>query len=187
MRGGARTRLTLLALCCAVVSSAVGCADSKVPPPKFRLEGSLGQVMDLSFDEARVIIAPSDVSVLFVRIKPLESLTIDDGGTQMMGTTEDYPIKVAYQLLGDPPPLKGTYDLAADAGAGAQRGVVSRNVQGDPRNTFPNMARGELKFDQDIEPGKRITGSFHVTFENGKEVASGRTVFLDSFAAQVEP
>ena len=53
---------------------------------------------------------------------------------------------------------------------GGQRGVFSRNVQGDPRTTFPRLARGSLRFDRALDPDARVGGDFHLTFENGIEV-----------------
>lgn len=183
-RGGSRVALVLAAF-----AAGSGCnTDSKIPPPKFRLEGSLTQVMDLSYDEARILIAPSDVSLTFVRIKPLGSLEEPDGGNQnqMMGVSEDYPIKLAYQLDGEELD-GGRLDLASLDSNGSPRGVISRNVQDDPRNTFPPLLRGTLIFNQPLTERATVTGDFNLTFENGTEVASGRTVFSKSFTAQVQP
>lgn len=171
----------VVALC--AVAVLCSCDQSRETPPKYRLEGSLSQVMDLSYDEARILIAPNDVSLQFVRIKKLESLATD-GGSQMMGVTEDYPIKIAYILNGEPAPQGGRVDLA-EPFAGAQRGVLSRNVQNDPRNSFPAILRGTVSFDRPIEPGQTISGDFHITFVNGAEVASGRTVF-STYSAKVQ-
>lgn len=185
-----RTRATFAVLVPALLALGLGaaCGDPKNPAPKSRLEGSLGQVMDLGYDEARVLLSPTDVALLFVRIKKLEALTVPDGGMQeeMAGVSEDYPIKVAYQLMGETLD-GGSLDLSADAGSNQQRGVLSRNVQGDPRNTLPRILRGELIFDRQLDPGATVTGNFHVTFENGIDVASGRTVFTKAFTAQVQP
>ncbi|MBL8915700.1 MAG: hypothetical protein JNM17_33685 [Archangium sp.] len=178
----ASPRHVLLVSALAVLGSA--CGDPSKMPPKFRLEGSLTQVMDLNYDEARILIAPNDVSLQFVRIKKLESLDAD-GGSAMQGFSEDYPLKIAYILNGDPPPQGGRIDLAEPLGNG-QRGVFSRNVQGDPRNTFPAIVRGTISFDKPVAPASiTISGDFHITFENGAEVASGRTVFSD-YTAKVQ-
>jgi hypothetical protein len=174
----------------AVMASACD-VDPKNPPVKFRLEGSLGQVMDVGYDEARILVAPEDVSLLFVRIRPLAAVDLPDGGVNsdpmMMGTTEDYPIKLAYRLLGEPQPAKGRFDLASLDDKGAQRGVVSRNVSNDPRNTLPLIVRGTISFDRDLAPDAVVTGDFNVTFENGTEAASGRTVFSTHYTAKVQP
>lgn len=173
-----------LVLASALVVLGSACGDPSKMPPKFRLEGSLTQVMDLNYDEARILIAPNDVSLQFVRIKKLESLD-PDAGNQMQGVSEDYPLKIAYLLNGDPAPMGGRIDLAEPLGNG-QRGVFSRNVQGDPRNTFPPIIRGTISFDKPVVPASiTISGDFHITFENGAEVASGRTVF-SNYTAKVQ-
>lgn len=182
-------RPTLRALALALLASGlVACeVDPKNPPPKYRLEGSLTQVMDLGYDEARILIAPEDVSLIFVRIRPLSSVDPGDGGTPTMaGTTEDYPLKVAYRLLQDGLPSGGRVDLAAVDENGAQRGVLSRLVQNDPRNTLPPIIRGTIAFDRPLDPDTVVSGDFHVTFENGVEAASGRTVF-SKYSARVQP
>ena len=172
----------------AVLSVALGamavCACNNDPakkPPKFRLEGSLGQVMDLGYDEVRVLLAPSDVSLLFVRLHPVGSV-FDDAG---VGVSEDYPLKVAYRLLNDP--AGGRVDLAARDPNGAQRGTLSRNVANDPRNTLPPILRGTMYFDRPLDRDAVVGGDFHITFENGIEAASGRTVFSTSLTAKVQP
>ena len=155
---------------------------------KYALEGSLGQVMDLGYDEIRVQIAPQDVSLLFVRKHQLNSIGLDagNGGT---GTSEDYPLKVGFNTLDldGGLPMSGTLDLTELDGNGNQRGVLSRNVQGDPRTTFPKIRIGGWSVDAPIVIGATLHGEFHVTFENGTEVASGRTVFTKSYTATVQP
>lgn len=164
--------------------------DPTKKPPKFRLEGSLGQVMDLGYDEARILLAPEDLSLTFVRIRPLGGGTTEDGGVpeteEMTGTSEDYPLKLAYRLLGEELD-GGRLDLAALDPNGAPRGVLSRNVQNDPRNTFPRLTRGTIFFKRPLTPDTVVEGDFHITFENGVEAASGRTAFSTSFQARVQP
>ncbi|HEY0880851.1 MAG TPA: hypothetical protein VGD87_04935 [Archangium sp.] len=178
----------LLVLAAVLVASACNSDPSK-QPPKYRLEGSLGSVMDLGYDEARVLVAPTDISLLFVRIKPLGG-TSEDGGVidpmMMQGTSEDYPLRLGYRF--DLEQLDGgRLDLAELDGNGNQRGVVSRTVQNDPRNTLPPLARGTLFFKEPLLPNAVVHGDFHVTFENGVEAASGRTAFSTSFTARVQP
>ena len=164
--------------------------DPKNPPPKSRLEGSLTQVMDLGYDEARILFAPDDISLLFVRIRPLGSTPTPDAGEEMMemtGTSEEYPLRIAYRFIGEDLPTGGTLDLTAVDENGLARGVVSRNVTNDPRNVFPKIVRGKMIFDRRLVAGTTVTGSFHITFENGTEVASGRTVFSNKYSAEVQP
>ncbi len=186
-RGRTVRALTLASL--ALGFSACG-VDPKKAPAKFRLEGSLTQVMDLGYDEARILIAPEDVSLVFVRIRPLVSAPTDDAGTSstepVAGTSEDYPFKLAYRLLEDGLPSGGRVDLAALDANGKQRGVFSRNVADDPRNSLPPIVRGTISFNRPLDPDTTVTGDFHVTFENGIEAASGRTVF-STYSARVQP
>ncbi len=179
----------LLALGLAVVALGACDYDPKKPPAKFRLEGSLGQVMDLGYDEARILIAPEDVSLVFVRIRPLNVLPDDAGATsgEATGVSEDYPLKLAWRLLMDELPSGGRVDLAEPLSGTAQRGTVSRNVNNDPRTTFPRLARGTMRFDRPLDPDALVGGDFHLTFENGIEVASGRTAFATAFSARVQP
>jgi hypothetical protein len=172
----------------AVVAASACNNDPSKQPPKYRLEGSLTSVMELGYDEARVLVAPTDISLLFVRIKPLGGSS-EDGGVvdpMMQGTSEDYPLRLGYRF-----PVEGLdggrIDLAELDGNDNQRGVASRTVQNDPRNVLPPLARGTLFFDQPLLPNAVVRGDFHITFENGVEAASGRTAFSTSFTARVQP
>jgi hypothetical protein len=162
------------------------CVDPDKPQPKFRLEGSLTQVMDLGYDEARILLAPEDVSVTFVRKLPLGSGLLEDGGMVEVASSENYPVKVSYRFAGEALD-GGRMDLASRDETGAQRGDVSRNVQNDPRATFPPLLRGTLFLKQPLVANALVDGDFHVTFDNGIEAASGRTVFSTSFQARVQP
>lgn len=159
------------------------------PPPKYRLEGSVGQVMDLGYDEVRISQTVQDVSVLFVRVLPLDSLTADGGSSSTVGTIEDYPFKLALDLRGQPTPIGVRVDLTEEDNNMNQRAVFSRNVRQDPRMSFPRAVRGTLLINRDLAddagiPNDYVSGDFHVTFENGIEAASGRTVF-GNFNAKV--
>jgi hypothetical protein len=158
-------------------------------PAKYRLEGSLGQVMDLGYDEVRISQTRDDVSVLFVRVQTLDNVEPDGGTTNMTGTIEDYPFKLALALRGQPLPVAVRVDLTEEDANMNQRGVFSRNVRQDPRTRFPRAARGTLYlsrplFDDSGISNEYVAGDFHVTFENGIEAASGRTVFTN-FNARV--
>lgn len=159
---------------------------------KYQLEGSLGQVMSLGYDEVRVLVAPEDVSLQFVRIRLLDATELD-AGTGMTGTTEDYPFSVTMALWGEDPPGNRRIDLTELDMNMNQRGTYARNVLNDPRKTFPNALSltgtpkpccATLYFKTTPVPGSKVSGDFNVTFENGIEAASGRTVF-GSFDAKV--
>ncbi|MFZ5468627.1 MAG: hypothetical protein ACOZIN_04240 [Myxococcota bacterium] len=140
------------------------------PDPKHRLEGSLTVMMDLGYDEAQVDLTTNEVAVRFVR---------DQGAGQ------DTVLKVAADLLGAVVEAGASLDLAEISPSGAQRGSVSRDVLDDPRRDFPPLVRGRLLFNRSPISGERVPGEFNVTFENGTEVASGRTAF-GTFEATVQ-
>jgi hypothetical protein len=164
-----------------------GCTSSQPgpPAPRFALEGSLGQVMDLGYDDVRLVQSDEDVALLFVRLGALTDAAPDAGGEAPTGPVEDYPLKLSVALRGAPLPAGVKVDLTEAGPDGAPRGTASRNVRGDPRRALPAVVRGSLRLDRPIDSAASVPGSFHVTFENGVEAASGRTVF-GSFNAKVE-
>ena len=174
------------------------CSPPGTPTPaKFRLEGSLTQLMTLGYDEARLRLdydpanpMPSDtLGIEFVRVRPLGSGTLDDGGmVNAVGASEDIVLKIGYQLAGDAPPANQRLDLTFLDQNGASRTTLSRNVINDPRRSFPPLRVGSLFLDRapDRVARNTVRGEFNLTFENGIEVASGRTVF-GSFSAKVIP
>lgn len=185
------------ALLITFVSFAMGCSPpGGVAPAKFRLEGSLSQLMPLAYDEARIRLdydpnnpQQSDtIGLEFVRLRPLGEETLPDGGTQMAGTSEDIVLKIGYQLAGDAPPANARIDLTFLDINGLTRTTLARNVLNDPRRTFPPLRVGSLFLDRmpDRTSMNRVNGDFNLTFENGIEVASGRTVF-GRFTARVIP
>lgn len=157
-------------------------APGSPPPPKHTVEGSLGQVMGMGYDEARVMVTGQDVSLLFVRVLPLA--TLPDAGGKETGTLENYPLKLTYALVDGGLPAKVRVDLTELGPNGRQRGLFSRDVQDDPRKALPPLARGELYFDAALDPDATVHGDFHGTFVNGIEPASGHTVF-GTFDAKV--
>jgi hypothetical protein len=154
--------------------------------PAASLEGSLTDVMDLGYDEAVLSYSGSQFAVSFNRKKGMGYDTVLEVGVTL-DTMEQ---------------LKGgiTWDLSKVLSNNQPRGVISRNVLDDPRTTFPpfreclvTMPDGgvitpscaELTIDNVPAKGSNLPagGDFHVTFANGVEFASGRTVF-GSFAAK---
>lgn len=159
----------------------VSCGSNDGKTPKHRLEGSLSAIMDLGYDEVRVLPSVEDVAVLFVRIHPFTTFGPDGGE----GTNEDYPFKVTVKLWGNPLFGHVRVNLAElDATKKEQRGIFSRNVLNDPRREFPKAEVSTLYLDQVPEVGLKMTGDFNVTFQSGIEGANGRTVF-GTFDAKV--
>lgn len=140
--------------------------------PKQRLEGSLGQVMDLGYDEVTLGFDGTAATVNFRRKK---GMGFD---TSLSVTTR---IDQAALPDGGMEALRGgqTYNLVDVLSSGLPRGDVSRNVLDDPRTTFPPIRVGEMTFNNIPVSGQDLTagGDFHVTFTAGVEAASGRTVF----------
>lgn len=193
-----RGRLRRLVGLVLVATAAGACSPppGQVAPPRFRLEGSLTQLMNLGYDECRLRLdydpnnpLPSDtLGIEFVRLRPMGSGTLDDGGMAMAGDSEDMVLKIGYALAGDAPPDNQRLDLTFLDQNGISRTTLSRNVANDPRRDFPPLRVGSLYLDR---APNRVTmnivnGEFNLTFENGIEVASGRTVF-GRFAAKVIP
>ncbi len=161
---------------------------TRPPAPKHQLEGSAITLFDLGYDEARILLAEQDVALLFVRTRPLVTI-FPDGGVQNQqetGVSEDYPLKVSYALWGSPMPVNTRVDLAeVSAGmAKTPRAVISRDVLLDPRKKYPRVQRGSMIFNSAPVAGATVRGDFNITFTNGTETASGRTVF-GSFDAKV--
>ncbi|MBL8918912.1 MAG: hypothetical protein JNJ54_08655 [Myxococcaceae bacterium] len=181
-----------------VATATWGCSPppGQVAPPRFRLEGSLTQLMALGYDECRLRLdydpnnpAPTDtLGIEFVRLRPMGSGSLDDGGMAMAGDSEDMVLKIGYLLAGDAPPANARLDLTFLDQNGISRTTLSRNVANDPRRAFPPLRVGSLFLDRapDRLAMNIVNGEFNLTFENGIEVASGRTVF-GRFAAKVIP
>jgi len=131
---------------------------------KYVLEGSLSAVMDLNFDKAVLEQSGEDVSVRYVRVR---------------GATEDTQLKVAWAFAGEAFNPPATLDLAQPRpdDMNQQRGVLSRNVQNDPRQNFPKLERGSLILYGVPTPGKSLKVEMRATIENGSDPSSGRTVF----------
>ncbi len=183
-----------------VVAAAVFAAACSPPgtptPPKFRLEGSLSQLMNLAYDEVRLLLdydpgnpQPTDtMSIEFIRLRPMGTGMLPDGGTEMTSSGEDTVLKIGYALAGDAPPANQRLDLTFLDENGQPRTTLSRNVLNDPRRTFPPLRVGSLFLDRAPDRVKMntVNGDFNLTFQNGIEVASGRTIF-GNFAAKVIP
>jgi hypothetical protein len=127
-----------------------------------RVEGSVGELLDLGYEQAEARMSQEELSVRFI-------------ATQ--GTGENTILKVTARLR-DLTFVSGTpIDLAATLVDGSQRGTVGRSVLDEPSRTFPAIARGSLLVHGTPTPGARVTGEFNVTFVNGTDVYSGRTLF----------
>jgi hypothetical protein len=162
------------------------CAACNGDGPAYALQGSLSEEMDLGYDEAVLTYSGNQFAVNFNRKKGMGFDTVMQVGVAL-DTGEQ---------------LKGgiTWDLAQVLSNGMPRGTISRNVLDDPRTTFPpfrnttectemhltdgghiGMSCAEITIDNvpKENSGLPAGGSVHITFANGVEFASGRTVFGD--------
>ena len=157
--------------------------------PAHKLEGSLSSVMDLGYDDAVLTFGGTEFTVSFKRRRnqtPMGmKLTCADTGASC-----DTSLSVTARLEQAPMPdggmeaLRGgdAYDLTQVLTSGLPRGVVARNVLDDPRGTttpFTTIRIGQISFKNIPQQsmGLAAGGEFHVTFDNGVEFASGKTVF----------
>jgi hypothetical protein len=142
------------------------------------LEGSVAPLLDLSYESARAVIDEDEVSVSFLTAQ---------------GSGENTVLKVSARLdnlLVSPGTEINLAELLGTDEDDPQRGTVSRSVLDEPARDFPRILIGGLTFKKafDVEtlPCAKVPGEFHVTFVNGTDVYSGRTVF-GHFDATVPP
>lgn len=129
------------------------------------LEGSVTALLDLRYETAEALADESEVSVRFLTAQ---------------GAGENTILKVAARLDGLQLTPGVKIDLAEVLGSSPdapQRGTVSRSVLDEPQRPFPRLLRGGLTLDKALTPGAKVPGEFHVTFVNGTDVYSGRTLF----------
>lgn len=143
----------------AASGAAVLCACG---PGERALQGSLSEVLDLRFNAADVVQSDRELSLRFLWKE---------------GTTEDVVLRVTASTLGTSVDAQKTLDLAEEDPSGRQRGRVTRLVQDDPLTTLPPLRRGGLTFQRSLIPGQTVPGELHITFAQGTDLASGRTVF----------
>jgi hypothetical protein len=129
------------------------------------LEGSVTPLLDLRYQRAEALADESEASVRFITEQ---------------GSGENTVLKVTARLddleLTPGQPIDLSERLGAEQDA-PQRGTVSRSVLDEPTRGFPRLTRGTLTFEKALTPGAKVPGNFHVTFINGTDVYSGRTIF----------
>lgn len=126
------------------------------------LEGSVTELLDLGYASARLEASEQDFALSFLKPR---------------GEGEDVVLKLGVSTAGITPADGTTLDLAEALTETQQRGVFTRNVLDDPRQTFPRLKRGFVTLRTWPTPGARVVGELSALFENGVELASGRTIF----------
>jgi hypothetical protein len=132
-----------------------------------KLEGSLTSLMELDYQRAELALLPDQLTVDFLQ---------DRGGGE---AGADIVFQVTAKLENLQLQAGAAVNLAEALGPETQRGVLSRNVLDDPRQSFPALQRGSLRLDALPESGQQISGSLSATFVQCIEAACGRTVFGD--------
>ncbi|RKH61238.1 hypothetical protein D7V93_12100 [Corallococcus llansteffanensis] len=131
------------------------------------LEGSVTPLLDLHYQRADAQLAEGTLAVSFVNVQ---------------GTGQNVVLKVSARVTDMLPDAEYTgsldIDLAQALEDGSQRGSVDRSVLDEPVRPFPLLQRGNL-FVKSLPKttGDRVSGEFNVTFVNGTDVYSGRTIF----------
>lgn len=153
-------RLVALA---ALLGGLSGCGEGP------RLEGSVTPLLDLRYERSEALADEVEASVRFITAQGSGENTVLKVTARLedLQLTPDQPINLA-ELLGDEDDPEEERP---------QRGTVSRSVLDEPARDFPRITRGTLTFEKAITPGATVPGNFHVTFVNGTDVYSGRTVF----------
>ena len=154
-----------LVLAAALLLTATACGGDESA-----LEGSLSELVDLRYRKVSVVQTQDELSVRFLWPE---------------GASEDVVLRVTASLVGVVPNPRQPLDLAEQNDLGEVRGRVGRAVRNDPVTEFPPPRRGALTFQSHLQKGSTVEGELHLTFENGTELASGRTVF-GTFEANIE-
>lgn len=129
------------------------------------LEGSVTPLLNLHYEKVEASADTAESSVRFLTEQ---------------GAGENVVLKVTARMDNLELTPGAEIDLSELLGTepdSAQRGSVSRSVLNEPSRDFPRILRGGLTFEKTPASGATVPGSFHVTFVNGTDVYSGRTVF----------
>jgi hypothetical protein len=180
-----RRRLPLAVLVAAVT---VACGQSKI-------EGSLGALIDLTYQDVKLGFAGAQVAVTWSRpngtgtdavlivSEKLDGLSVYTGDyVDLAQILPDFALLDAGLLDPD-----GGTVLEPDGGAvPLQRGLVTRDVFNDPRHDFPGISNGFMVlYNVPGDAGTTVRGSFSVTFDRCVDFGCGRTAFGD-FKATVQ-
>ena len=156
------------------------------------IEGSLGEVLDLTYQDIKLGFAGPQVAVSWTRPRGSGTdavLVVSEKLDGLSVYTGDF-VNLAQALpdfaLADAGVLDAGTGPGADGGIPLQRGLVTRDVFNDPRHDFPGISDGFMVlYDVPGDAGTTVRGSFSVTFARCVDFGCGRTVFGD-FQATVQ-
>lgn len=174
----------------AVLAALVGvaCGQSKI-------EGSLGEILDLTYQDIKLGFSGAQIAVTWTRPRgtgtdavlivseKLDGLSVYTGdAVDLAEILPQFALLDAGLLDADGGPLP-----QPDGGVvSLQRGLVTRDVFNDPRHDFPGISNGfMILYDVPGDAGTPVRGSFSVTFDRCVDFGCGRTVFGD-FQATVQ-
>jgi hypothetical protein len=124
-------------------------------------DGSLTEILDLSFDRADLEVSADSVALRLIKYR---------------GAQEDTALKIGVLMQGAKLIPGVGLNLAEAMQPQGQRGVVSRNVYEDDHHEFPALHRGRIVLEDDPAKALTLRGEFSVTFEQGYQFGAGRTV-----------
>ncbi|MBI5544004.1 MAG: hypothetical protein HY901_08965 [Deltaproteobacteria bacterium] len=149
-----RTLLAAALLALAATAPA-GCASENA------LEGSLGEVLDLGFEDVEVSITETAVIV---------------GYHKPHGEGRDIVFKLVSHTVPAEVVPKQVIDLSP-AADGSSRAECTRSAADDPIRTFAAIRTGTLTFDAPLVLDQPVGGEFRVTLGEGGDAGKGRTAF----------
>lgn len=177
-----------LPLALTIAVATVACGQSTI-------QGSLGALIDLTYQNVKLGFAGGQVAVTWERPRgtgtdavlivseKLDGLSVYTGDyVDLAQILPDFALLDAGLLDAD-----GGTVLEPDGGpVSLQRGLVTRDVFNDPRHDFPGISNGFMVlYDVPGDAGATVRGSFSVTFDRCVDFGCGRTAYGD-FKATVQ-
>jgi hypothetical protein len=142
-------------LAAAAGALAPGCRASNT------LEGSLGEIVDLTFTDTEVAVTGSEVILSYYRPN---------------GAARDVVFKLVVNIAPKDVPPGRELDLAPRPD-GTANATCTRAVAGDPIHLYAAVRIGSLEMDQVPVVDGEASGSFRVTLGVGGDAGRGRTAF----------
>lgn len=130
------------------------------------LDGSISEAFDLSFSSMRIVQSENALQIDYLR-------------------SEGHELVIRLVVVTEGLDLTQEVELGGEYKAGHARATVSRAVDGEPVRVLPPVAKGVFELDGAPQIGKQLGGSFNLSFGQGGDVGSGRTL-SGRFSATVD-